>query len=1132
MKRSHTLPATLAAWPIAFALCGAPASAALIFWTGGETGSFQSAANWSSGSVPGPADLAIFSDVFAGADDVTVSFAASVTNEGLGVGGLALTLELSGFSYTLTDALTVSTGAEFTIKGGTLSAETAVFDLGAHTTVANDAILATGTTIVGGSANSSATIDVDGTWNNEMSLILGNAGGGTLNVGHDGTDSTGTGGTVTTSVLLLGSGNGGQGTINLGEGATLESDVATLGPGNGSSGTVNVGEDAAWINHGAIIAGALGASGGSGTINVDDGGQLRTESMSVGNNGLVSSAGAGAIVVADTSINFSSLNQTIQNRINGGGLFVASNGLVIANGGVVEATRAFIDSFSAGGTGTATVTGSGSRLDLGGGGLHVGGFHGGSLNIAGGGRVESGNAVIADVGNSNGMVNIAGRDSGGNASRWIVGGSMLVGDRGTASMTISGGGLLESGNATIGNRPSGSGAVTVLGQDADGNASLWDIDGMLTVGKEGSGELAVTAGARVNASGDGEIGATEGGTGTVFVTGIGANQAASVLDLGGDLTLGFAPSAPGAVPLNAVNAMLIVTNSGVVVLNQGAGTLTINGSGMLSGNSAIDGSVQLFGRISPDGPDGTLRITGDFETNEGSVIQVQYSNQQVDLAEVFPNLDPTLVENLLSSGLIAVEGQATLADGTIVNLVKVTGTATPGDAIIIVHSEMGGMDPSSPPDLSVQGSFLVQWVQDVIQSNGESFLRLIAEVDEPGLEDFLTGLTGNVKNVADALAAGELFDVLTQLDPDDPDSGLRTLLPLHHHSAATQNIRASQLFNTSFLQEMAGLRAGVRAGDLIGGPQPRMFSLSPHDPGSIEQRVRMIDTISESVALAALPPEVAGTWGGFIGGMGIWDRVSTSRDRVGHRAHAWGVHGGVHHHLTRDLLLGVSAGYVSTDLNFRNGFGEGTIETFRAGPYVSWTPGGGDFFVDGAATYGYHRNKIDRATITGTARSRYDAHDISVLGQAGYDFGIFKRTVLTPLLGVEYVHLRTDSFRESGAGSANLDVNSMTTDSLRVRLGGKLAHALEFDELTLVPEIFAGFAYEFLDTDADIRSRFIAGGPSFTTRSQGVGRESLQVSAGFTAMAGTYITLFVRYEGEFQSGRTSHGVIGGLDIRF
>lgn len=1053
------------------------AAADVLFWSGGANGTFQNSANW-GGQVPGPNNFAVFVKNFAGANNVTVGFTGSVTNVGLDVGNLAVTFNLAQHTYTVTGILNVVVDSHLRLNNGTLSVGIANIDTGSLLTVSDDATFISNTAILGGPAGSTGQANIAGIWNSNVSIIVGNTGTGELNISHDGNASTGTGGEVTTQTLLIGGASNGQGTINIGEGGLLRSNTASLGVGNGSTAAVNIGDGGRWINTNAITLGALAGTAGSGTITVEDGGLLRSVNLSIGNNGNLTQLGSGAVVIGDTGINFNGLNSTIQNRINAGGLFVANSGLRLLNGGILEATDAYIDSFTANAIGTALVTGNGSLLDVGDD-LIVGAFRAGSLTIADGGRVESGDGII-------------------------------------------------------GERQNASGSVTVTGQSGS-TASQWNVDGALTIGQQGQGELTIVGGGIVNTTGNATVGSTPSGSGTVLVSGTAdpgdPGSDASTFNIGGNLTLGVNLMNGAASSQNQVNGSLLVNNGGRVIVGGGAGTIIVNETGLLSGTGTVSGNVQLFGRLSSGDPAGAIIIDGNLATFSGSIIQVQYSNEPLDIAATFPNLDPSLVNALLTSGFVAVEGFATLADGTAVNVVKLSGNATPGDVIIILQADMGGMNPAAPPQLEVAGSFLVQWIPEVIESNGSQYLLITAEIDEPGLEDFLTGLTGNARNIADALAAGELFDVLTMLDPNNPEAGLRTLMPLQHASTAFQNIRASQHFNNAFLQEMAGLRTSIRSGTRFGPNAPRMFGSAGTDTAALADAWRSLDLAHQPLSLG-LFEQRAGVWGGFVGGMASWDRVDSGANRAGYRADVAGVQGGIHVHLSRDLLVGVAASYLWTDLDFRENLGEGEIDTMRGGAYLSWMPGGGDLFVDGAFTYGYHRNEMDRETIMGTARSRYDAQDLSALAHVGYDFEVYEGLLITPQLGGEYSHLRTDSFRERGAGNANLAVSSMSHDSMRVRVGSKVSYALQYRDTTFIPELYAGWSYELLDNDIDLRSSFIAGGPAFTTRTSGIGRDSIDVSAGFTATAGTYFTLYVRYEGAFQSNRTSHGIVGGLDIRF
>ena len=852
MNRSPFSAFALAACSILTLTASWTATADLVFWTGAD-GQFQDSSMW-DGSVPGEGDLAVFSEVFAQSDVFTVDFLDDVTTEEIVHEGIELTFDLAGNSYTVTSAVNIIDG-DLTLIDGDLSAEL-FSSSGGLVTIHDDATLSTGQAIFGAAAGSNSQIDIAGSWDAQGSVTLGNAGSGELNIGHDGSSSTGDGGEATAESILLGASSGGEGTINLGEDATLLTDSAILGANSGASGTATVGDGAVWTNNDSITVGGSG----TGSISIEDGGLLHTQGMNIADNGSAALDGSGSLVIAGTESDVEDLPQGIQDQIDDGGLFIANSGFSIVDGGVLEADRALIDSFAGANSASSTVTGSGSMLDLDGGELTVGAANIGSLNILNGGQVESGDTVVGDESGSTGSVTVSGSDS-----QWTIDGSLLVGREGQASTTIIGGGSLTT-------------------------------------------------------AGDVEVGSHDGGTGRLTVSG-----SSSLLDAQGDIAIGYDTGSTGALAAGDHNARLTVANGGEVAINGGAGVLTAHGSSLLDGDGVIDGHVQIFGRLRPDSPNASISMTGDLETHEGSVLQFEYNNDPLDLESVFPDLDPGLVSDPLTAGYITVDGQTTLADGTIVEVSKTTGGPAPDDSIIVIEAS-SGLDPADPPDLEYQGAFLLNWEPTILEGNSPNYLLLTAVLNEPELADFLAGLTGNESRVAHALDDGGLHEVLTQLDPDDPNTGLRTLLPLQHGSMVIENLQTSAHFHNAFLQEMAGLRISERVTSAAGQRLPRMFN-----DASSDHRANNHRRSNELTPFA----DSAGTWGGYISGTGLWDTVKSGSDRLEHRTRVLGVQGGVHHHLAQETLLGVAAGYHRTRLNFRGGFGEADTNTFRVGPYFS-----------------------------------------------------------------------------------------------------------------------------------------------------------------------------------------------------
>lgn len=158
------------------------------------------------------------------------------------------------------------------------------------------------------------------------------------------------------------------------------------------------------------------------------------------------------------------------------------------------------------------------------------GYNGrGTLTISNGGSVSVTGSNTADLGgDAIGIMTVTGSGSTFNAS-----GDFFIGDSGSASLTVSNGGTVTSGQknfgATLGAENSGIASVTVTG-----SGSKWTDNGDLFVGSYGNATLLVSAGGVVtNADiNDGAIIANQSGGG-VTVTGPGSKWIDN-----GDLTVG------------------------------------------------------------------------------------------------------------------------------------------------------------------------------------------------------------------------------------------------------------------------------------------------------------------------------------------------------------------------------------------------------------------------------------------------------------------------------------------------------------------------------------------------------------------------------------------------------------------
>ncbi|WID96448.1 autotransporter domain-containing protein [Bosea vestrisii] len=262
---------------------------------------------------------------------------------------------------------------------------------------------------------------------------------------------------------------------------------------------------------------------------------------------------------------------------------------------------------------------SGSTLLVGNGGT-------GSITISSGGSVSSNSGALGFVSGSNGTATVTGA-----GSSWTNAADILIGLWGTGSLIVADRGGVSSANGSVGLVAGGVGTVTVTGV-----GSAWTNSGILTVGSSGTGTLTIAAGGSVT-SVSGYIGRSAGANGAVTVTGAGSNWrnsgTLSIANNGGTGSLTIAAggevrtqttSMANALASNGTLNLLgdAASGRGVLETNQiskGLGTATLNlNGGILRARADRSNFLSGFSAL-------TIGANGAFFDTNGFVIGVATS---------------------------------------------------------------------------------------------------------------------------------------------------------------------------------------------------------------------------------------------------------------------------------------------------------------------------------------------------------------------------------------------------------------------------------------------------------------------------------------------------------------------------
>jgi T5SS/PEP-CTERM-associated repeat protein len=261
-------------------------------------------------------------------------------------------------------------------------------------------------------------------------------------------------------------------------------------------------------------------------------------------------------------------------------------GTVDVVGGTLLVQNTLSDEFGVvcnGGSGVlanATVSGTGSiwtTTET----LVIGDCGTGSLLISGGGGVSDADALLGVNTSSSGSATVT-----GSGSTWTNSVALFIGESGSGSVLVTGGGLLSTGSgAVIGDQATSVGSASV-----SGSGSSWTDGGDLVVSNSGIGTLTIYAGASVSDS-NGWIGYSGGSSGTVTLTGKGSQWINS-----GDLAIGGSGSGLLTLTTGArliVSGTTTVGTGGILKLDNLAklnpGSLVFNGGTLVTLSSLNSG---------------------------------------------------------------------------------------------------------------------------------------------------------------------------------------------------------------------------------------------------------------------------------------------------------------------------------------------------------------------------------------------------------------------------------------------------------------------------------------------------------------------------------------------------------------
>ena len=983
----------------------------------------------------------------------------------LGYGGTGLLNQTGGTLTSENQAVLIglSSSGTYTLSGGS-----ATFNAGA--TVGQGGIfnLAGGTFSLGTGANS-LVIQAGGVVNQTASTVVMDpttgqtidlsAAGGIYNLNTGGTLATGASGFVAGGGAL----NFGGGTLLLTGGGTFTDPFTTQH--TLASGTIST-IDATTIDptHGAFTSVVMGSLTGSGGINFNGISGTTIFTFNGTNNYTgVTQITAGTLTTNASNVEYSSLldvvssNSVLNLNVDAGG--VALVGGLAGNGQINVAYTNAND---------ALVLKSASNF-------------GGTLNLGVGGtagQLQVYSGTLANV-----------TDASGAGNNLIVGGSALVPFPDGSTAPISG--TVTMTNSQFRGTTSVAAGFTLNALTQTGNVST---------------DLTTT-----------NIGGATNNAGTLIVTG----------------TIG---NVSGSSTVNYVGINGDVTNTGTFLVGQSVGTVA-SGSTVsmidVNGNLTNNGTFGSVTTLSTPGA-ATAKVNGNL-TSPG-ILNIRVLGAASDLFQVGGTAD-------LSNGTIKLTGSATLGTHTyeIVDAtggITDTGLTTGPETALLSYS----IEPLTNPD-----------VLDltITQKSIASFAQTPNQVAVANALDNTPG--GNsLKSAFNALTPTQgplvIPVALDQLSPE-----------------ALQYARNIGFENSTFMvQNMNGIMANIRNGysgidssglgfitpgfenglgrslsNLVAANDPYHTSApngvnyypdsgtpaasapAPYSAPSPWAGTESSGPISDSpmpLRTSSSPPALREpSFSGFISGDVVLANLNQNNG-VGNAPPgqanytAGDVLAGVSYRMTSHFSAGVLFDYNHTDASTDANGSKTKIDTYSPGVFATFFDN--NFYVNGLFSFGFNNYSNTRnIPFAGSSANSSPTGEQYVTDlDFGYDFHPATQWTVGPTLGLTYTHIDINSFSESGAGQADLSINSQHADSFRSRLGAHASYEARVGSLVLQPTIFVAWQHEYLDQTNGITSQFsIPGSGPFTIQTASPGADTALAGIGLTASLDSSMVLYLNY---------------------
>lgn len=640
-----------------------------------------------------------------------------------------------------------------------------------------------------------------------------------------------------------------------------------------------------------------------------------------------------------------------------------------------------------------------------------------------------------------------------------------------------------------------------------------------------------TSGTAVLAVGDIDVGTiTNAGTIRAVTTAINLSSASSA-----GAALVNTGTITGAVTMTETDDTVTMTSgtiTGAVDLGTGNDTLNIT-TGTIAGT--IDGGVGATDAISVDGAfstGGAISNVEGFTAASGSTFTIGHTITGGatlainDGGSVVSNVDNTLSGAITFGG--GASGSLNVANSTTLQGATMAAAGTGTTYTVNIDADSAGL-------LNITGSAVdltnttVSVVRDSSLTYQATQTYTIATGNAPA-----TAPSANVSATASPLltyaVAANGNDVELTVTRTGTYQGVEGVTNATSGAAA-----ALEALGANATGELATVQNTLESATSAGAIASALETLAP----SVDSGVTVSSLSTQTASLGTVSDRLASVRGGATGmaaGDGAANRAawvqafgSAANQGIrngiaGYSADTVGMAFGADtDELVEGYRTGLAFSYASTDVDSKSSNNASTdIDSYQLTAYGSTEID--EYFVDGMVSVGFNDYEGTRTVSgVGTASADYDGMQYGAKVEVGRNYAELYGATITPVAGLQYSMLDIDEYTETGAGGANLKVDTETSHALIARVGAKARWNLEGPAgLSYMPELRAGLSYDLIGDEQESTANFTGGGTSFNTTGSKVAQFGVNLGASVTITEGDGFEVLASYDAEVKDDYNSH----------